>query len=85
MKVQSTQKWYDECSILVGERSIEGIQYVINESGKKTAVIISLEVWGELWEDFYDAMVSKLRKDEVTVAWDELKAEIDNSTYFPRR
>jgi hypothetical protein len=62
---------------------MEGIQYIVNESGKKTAVIISLEEWGELWEDFYDAMVSELRKDEPTVAWDELKAEMEAETQNP--
>jgi hypothetical protein len=31
---------------------MKGIQFVIDESGKKKAVLIDLEEWGELWEDF---------------------------------
>ena len=37
--------------------------------------MLSLEEWGELWEDIYDVLVSESRKDEPTVDWEELKAE----------
>ena len=33
---------------------MKGVQFVIDDSGKKKAVLIDLEEWGELWEDFYD-------------------------------
>jgi PHD/YefM family antitoxin component YafN of YafNO toxin-antitoxin module len=56
---------------------LKGIQYVVDSEGKPTAVIISLEEWGEIWEDFYDVIVSEARKDEKTVTWETLKAEID--------
>ena len=55
---------------------IKGVQYVVDDSGKKTAVIISLEEWGELWEDFYDILVAESRRDEPTIPWEELKAEV---------
>jgi hypothetical protein len=48
----------------------------VDGSGKRTAVVISLEEWGEVWEDFFDALVSESRKDEPTVAWETLKAEL---------
>lgn len=54
---------------------MKGVQYVVDEQGKKTAVIINLDEWGKLWEDFYDILVSESRRDEPTVSWDELKAE----------
>lgn len=54
---------------------MKGIQYIVDEGGKKTAVIINLEEWGGLWEDFYDILVSESRRGEPTVSWDELKAE----------
>jgi PHD/YefM family antitoxin component YafN of YafNO toxin-antitoxin module len=55
---------------------LKGVQYVIDSAGKRTAVLISLEEWGELWEDIYDALVSQARKDEPAVAWETLKAEM---------
>jgi hypothetical protein len=53
----------------------KGIQFLVDESGQRTAVVLSLEEWGELWEDIYDVLVSESRKDEPTVDWEELKAE----------
>jgi len=55
---------------------MKGIQFLIDDTGEKTAVLIDLEQWGDLWEDFYDVMVSQTRIDEPAVNWDELEAEI---------
>lgn len=54
---------------------MKGIQFVVDDTGEKTAVIIDLAEWGEVWEDFYDILVSKSRKDEPVISWEELKAE----------
>ena len=55
---------------------MRGIQFVVDDTGKKTAVLINLEEWGELWEDIYDILVSESRRGEPTVPWEELKAEM---------
>ena len=55
---------------------LQGVQYLVDESGERKAVVISLELWGDLWEDFYDVLVSELRKDEPTIAWETLKSEL---------
>jgi hypothetical protein len=55
---------------------IEGVQFVVDDAGKKTAVIINLEKWGELWEDIYDILVSESRRGEPTVSWEALKSEM---------
>ncbi len=55
---------------------MRGIQFVVDDSGKRKAVLIDLTEWGELWEDFYDVMVAQSRRDEATVPWDQLKAEM---------
>ncbi len=47
--------------------ALRGIQYLVDSTGKRTAVVISLEEWGELWEDFYDVLVSEARKGEPVV------------------
>ena len=55
----------------------ERVEFVVDDSGKKKAVLIDLEQWGDLWEDFYDVVVSESRKNEPTVPWSELKAEME--------
>jgi hypothetical protein len=55
---------------------MKGIQFVVDEAGKKKAVLIDLAEWGELWEDIYDILVSQSRRNEPTVAWEDLKAEM---------
>jgi len=57
---------------------LKGVQYLVDGSGKRTAVVISLEEWGEIWEDFCDVLVSESRKDEPTVAWETLKTELES-------
>ena len=56
---------------------MKGIQFVVNDSGKKRAVQIDLDEWGDLWEDFYDVLVSESRKNKPTVPWSKLKAELE--------
>ena len=56
---------------------MRGVDYVVDETGKKKAVVIDLSQWGEVWEDFYDIMVSEARKREDRVPWEELKAETE--------
>ena len=55
---------------------LKGVQYVTDGTGKRMAVLISLDEWGELWEDIYDVLVSHARKDEPSVPWETLKAEM---------
>lgn len=56
--------------------TLKGLQYLVDGSGERIAVVISLKEWGEIWEDFYDVLVSESRRDEPTVAWETLKAEL---------
>jgi hypothetical protein len=37
---------------------MKGIQFVVDDTGEKKAVLIDLSEWGELWEDIYDVLVS---------------------------
>jgi hypothetical protein len=57
---------------------MKGIQFVVDDTGKKKAVLIDLEEWGEIWEDIFDTLVSESRRGEPTVPWDELKAEMES-------
>ena len=57
---------------------LEGIQFVINERGEKTAVQIDLKKYGDLWEDIYDALVAQDRADEPRETLDEVKKRLVN-------
>jgi hypothetical protein len=63
-----------------GAKIMRGVQFVVNEAGKKTAVLLDLQEWGELWEDFYDILVSQSREQEDTISWDALEVEIASDT-----
>ncbi len=58
-------------------RLMKGVEFIVDDSGKKKAVLIELEHWGDLREDFYDILVSEARKNEPTVSWSRLKLETD--------
>ena len=53
-----------------------GIQYVTDDKGRKTAVIIDLKKYGALWEDFWDGMVSESRRKEKSIPWEKVKADL---------
>ena len=55
---------------------IKGVQYVVDDSGEKTAVVIDLEKNGELWEDFYDRVLAESRRDEPRESLESVKARL---------
>jgi len=60
---------------------MQGIDFVIDERGIKKAVLIDLEKWGDVWEDFYDILISKQREDEKEISWEDLKQEFMKLVY----
>lgn len=56
---------------------LAGVQYVTDATGRRTAVIISLEEWGEVWEDFCDVLIAESRSGEARRPWEEIKADLD--------
>lgn len=55
---------------------MSGINYVMDEKGKRIAVQIDLKKYGELWEDFYDLLIAEKRKNEPRESLDEVKASL---------
>jgi hypothetical protein len=51
-----------------------GIQFVSDDKGRKTAVLIDLKKHRPLWEDFWDALVSELRRKEKRIPYQEYRA-----------
>ncbi len=43
---------------------MKGVQFVIDERGEKTAVVIDLKRHSDVWEDFFDVAVAKSRQGE---------------------
>jgi hypothetical protein len=55
-------------------RSMTGIQFVTDDKGRKTAVLIDLKKHGALWEDFWDGIVSESRRKEKSIPYEEYRA-----------
>jgi len=55
---------------------MEGIRYVLNHKGKKVAVLIDLERYGDLWEDIYDSIVARSRADEPKESLESVKGRL---------
>jgi len=51
-------------------------QYVIDEKGKKTGVLLSLKDYEKLLEDLHDLAVVAERKTEKPIALEELKRRL---------
>ena len=43
---------------------MKGIQYIIDDQGNKTAVVIDLKQWGNLWEEFSHTLAKHFREKE---------------------
>ena len=51
-------------------------QYIVDEKGQKTAVIIPVEEYEELLEDIHDLAIIAERRDEPTITFEELKKKL---------
>ena len=55
---------------------MRGVRYVTDDDGKRVAVILDLDEWGEVWEDFYDVMVAEERRGEPVMALEDFAAQL---------
>jgi len=51
-------------------------QFIVDEKGKKTAIVLSLEEYEELLEDIHDLAVIAERRDDPVISFDELKKRL---------
>ena len=51
-------------------------QFITDESGKKTAVILPIEEFEDLLEDLKDLAVMAERRDEPTISFEEVKKRL---------
>jgi hypothetical protein len=59
---------------LKDNETMNGIQYVTDEKGRKIAVQINLKKHRELWEDIEDVLVSRSRRNEKRIPLENVKA-----------
>ena len=55
---------------------VRGVQFLTDTDGQKTAVLLDLKEWGELWEDIYDNIVADERVAEPTTSLKDFEAEL---------
>lgn len=55
---------------------MKGIQYIIDDNGRKRAAVVNLNIYGHLWEDIHDILVMESRKGEPRVKWKEVKKRL---------
>ncbi|MDM8565753.1 hypothetical protein QUF74_08880 [Candidatus Halobeggiatoa sp. HSG11] len=54
----------------------EGINFIVDGEQKQVAVVIDLDKYGQLWEDFYDNILAIQRQDESRESLSNFKAEL---------
>ena len=55
---------------------IKGVQFLSDQKGQKTGVLIDLKRHRRIWEDLYDAMLAESRRGEPRVAWEAVKKRL---------
>jgi hypothetical protein len=55
---------------------MKGIQFVVDEAGEKTAVVIDLKEHSDLWEDFYDGLLARGRASEPRESLEEVERRL---------
>jgi hypothetical protein len=53
---------------------MKGIQFVTDDNGEQTAVLIDLKEHRNIWEDFYDRLIALEREVEPRESIDEVEA-----------
>ena len=58
---------------------MKGVQFLTDEEGKRTAVLIDLKKHAELWEDFYDRALARSREREPRETLESLRKRLKSS------
>jgi hypothetical protein len=52
------------------------VQYITDQNGQRTAVIVPIEEYEELFEDLHVSRIAEETKDEKPIPWKEVKADL---------
>jgi hypothetical protein len=58
---------------------MKSIEYIIDNQGEKTAVVINLEQWGKEWEAFYNLLLKQSFPSESWVHEDSFSKKLDKA------
>ena len=58
---------------------MKGIEYIVDDQGEKTAVVINLEQWGKEWEVFYNLLLNHSFSSERWVHQDSFSEKLDKA------
>ena len=61
----------------------QNVQYLTDESGKKTAVVLPISDYEKLMEDLDDLAAIADRRDEPTIPHEQFKAELKRDGILP--
>ncbi|MGA2478736.1 MAG: hypothetical protein ABSG63_08315 [Spirochaetia bacterium] len=56
---------------------MKGVHFLVDEDGAKTAVFIDLKKNPELWEDLYDTLTVKSRKNEPRESLESVRRRLE--------
>lgn len=57
---------------------MKGVQFLVDEDGHPKSIVLDLDYWDEIWEDFYFGILATEALEEgPTLPWEEVKAELD--------
>ncbi len=65
-------------------KPLKGIQYVVDDQGRKAAVVIDLRRHGALWEDVYDALLADRRRAEPRESLAQVRRRLERSGKLKR-
>jgi hypothetical protein len=60
-----------------------GVQYIVDENGDKSAVVLPIEQYYQLLEDLDDLAVLAERRNEPTIGHEQLIAELKQGGILP--
>ncbi len=55
---------------------MNGIQFITDDKGHKTAAVIDLKKHKALWEDIWDGLVSEARRKEKGIPLEKVKEDL---------
>jgi hypothetical protein len=55
---------------------MNGIQFITDDKGRKTSVVIDLKKHKALWENFWDGLISESRRKEKGIPFEKMKADL---------
>jgi len=58
---------------------MEGIQFVVDDNGKKAAVLIDLARHGELWADIYSHLLAEERASDKRLPYETVRRRLVRS------